>query len=267
MNCLSLIRQRYPNMSPVEKRIADCILADPEKAMHSTVVYISAMAKVSDGSIINFANSLGFKGFSQLKLNIAQHISVYNKQDEVLKIDTSKQIMRKLIDRAVASFESTYDTLGDEIDEAAKLLLKAGRIIVFGVGHSTAIARDLSIRMMRIGLPALAEADSLLAGIYGSQLKEDDVIFAVSNSGRTKDILMVAHAAKNINAKVISLTSHSDSPLTQISDVTLAAVSIEAQNYREPTTARLTQLMIGDCLIDCITNQINDMEDEDHPHL
>lgn len=258
MNCLSLIQQRYPEMSPVEKRIADCILADPKKIMNSTVVYISATAGVSEGSVINFSNSLGFKGFSQLKINLAQNISAFNTQDEINEDDTPKQIMRKIIDRAVASFESTYESMENEVEEAAKLLLKASRILVVGVGHSIAIARDLSIRLMRIGLPAYTEEDILLAGISISQMSEDDVVFAISNSGRTKEVLNVVQVANNVGAKVISLTSHNPSPLTRMSDITLVSVSLEAKDYREPTTARLTQLLLGDCLVDCIIHQNSD---------
>ncbi|MDO4548489.1 MAG: transcriptional regulator, partial [Clostridia bacterium] len=78
MNALSLIQKNYSSMSPVEKRIADCILADPEAAINATVVYISAKAEVSEGSVMNFASMLGFKGFSQMKINLAQNLSTYS---------------------------------------------------------------------------------------------------------------------------------------------------------------------------------------------
>lgn len=258
MNCLSLIRQRYPSMSPVEKRIADCILEDPSKAMNSTVVYIATKAEVSEGSVINFSNALGYKGFSQLKINLAQNISNYSAQDEIRKDDTPGQMMRKLIDRAVASFESTYDTIGSQLECAADMLLRAERIIIVGIGHSRTIAEDLGMRMMRIGLHAMSETDPLLAGIASAQLKEHDVVFIVSNSGRTKEVLSVARMAQSVGAKIIGLTSHTDSPLVKMSDAVLLSVSIEAQNYREPTTARLTQLMIGDCLVECMTHRMGD---------
>lgn len=245
-------------MSPVEKRIADCILEDPEKAMNSPIVYIAAKAEVSEGSVVNFSNGLGYKGFSQLKISLAQSISDYNVQDEILKDDTPKQVMRKLIDRASASFESTYDTMGQELERAVDILFHASKIIVVGVGHSTVVASDIAIRMMRIGLPAVCETDPLLASIASTQLKENDVLFAVSGSGRTREILTVVEAAQSVGAKVIGLTSHVVSPLAKASDVALVAVSIEAQNYREATTARLTQLLICDCLIDSITNRIGD---------
>lgn len=258
MNCLSLICQHYPSMSPVEKRIADCILSDPEKAMNSTVVYLANRAGVSEGSIINFSNSLGYKGFSQLKINLAQNISQYNLSDEIVKEDKPKQILRKLIDRAVASFNSTYDTIGTELDQAVEILCSAKRVVVVGVGHSKSIASDIAIRMMRIGLNAVAETDPLLASIISSQLEEKDVLVVVSNSGRTKDVLSVGQVAHRCGAKIIAFTSYMDSPLAHISDVTLLSVSIEAQNYSEPTTARLTQLMICDSLIESIICRIGD---------
>ena len=257
MNCLSLIRQRYAGMSSIEKRIADCILAEPEKVMNSPLVYVAKKAKVSEGSVINISNSLGYKGFSQLKINLAQYVSTYSVHDEVTREDSPKQILRKLINRAIVSFESTYDTIGQELQSATDLLSKAGKIVVVGVGHSMVIAKDISIRMMWLGLPAIAETDPLLAGTMSTQMKENDVVFAVSNSGRTREVLMVAQTAHSLGVKVIGLTSYPNSPLAKLSDVTLVSVSMEAQDYRESTTARLTQLMIGDCLIDCLTNRIS----------
>lgn len=257
MNCLSLIRQKYSGMSQVEKRIADCILAEPEKIINSTLVYVAAKAGVAEGSVINFAKSLGYIGFSQLKINLAQNMSTFNVQNEVTPKDSPKEIMRKLIDRAVTSFESTYDTIQQELQEASQLLLNAEKILVVGVGQSSTIARDLSMRMMWVGLPAISETDALLAGIITKQLSEKDVLFAVSNSGRTKEILMLAEMARSMGTKVICLTSHASSQLAKLSTVALVAVSIEAQNYREAMTARLTKLMIGDSLISYLSNQMS----------
>lgn len=258
MNCLSLIRQRYPSMSPVERRIADCILADPEKAMNSTVVYIAATAKVSEGSVINFSNMLGFKGFSQLKISLAQNISTFNAKDEFVKSDTPKQVMRKMISQAVTSFESTYDTIGEQLDQAVESVLAANKILVVGVGHSKIIAMDIAIRMMWIGLNAIAEPDPTLAGITAAQLHDNDVLIVVSNSGRTREVISTARVARNVGAKVIVLTSHPGSPLEKMSDISLLSVSTETHTYKEPTTARLTQLLLGDSLVETIMMHLGD---------
>lgn len=257
-NSLSLIKQRYPDMSPVEKRIADVILKDPGHAVNSTVVYIAAKAEVSEGSVSNFAVNLGFKGFSQMKINLAQSISNYETTDEIVDSDTPKQILGKLIDRAVASFKSTHDAIGPELDSAVDCIAKVNRVVVVGVGHSKTVANDIAIRLMRIGIDATAEVDPLLAGIVIAQLHEGDAIIAVSSSGRTKDIISAANMAKNVGAKVIGLTSFSTSPLAKICDIVLLSLSTEAEEYREATTNRLTLLMLGDCLVESVANRLGE---------
>lgn len=254
MNCLSLIQQHYPSMSAVEKRIADCIMSDPERVMSATMVYVAQKAHVSEGSVVNFSNMLGFKGFSQMKINLARNISSYNIQDEILDEDTPIQVLRKMIDWAKSSFESTADTIGSNLDMAVAALLKADKIISVGAGHSEFVAGDIANRLLRIGLNSRVESSLFFAEVAISQLKENDCVIVVSNSGRTKDVLSLAQAAKAVGAKVISLTSYTDSHLAKISDIVLLSVSVEAEYYREPRTARLTQLMIGDCLVECVSH-------------
>ena len=147
--------------------------------------------------------------------------------------DSPKQIMRKLIDRAVTSFESTYDTIQQELQESVGLLLKADKILVVGVGQSSTRARDLAMRMMWVGLPVISENDSLLEGIIVHQLKENDVVFAISNSGRTKEVLLLAETASNVGAKVICLTSHVSSPLAQLSDEAITYLDKIAEVYEQ----------------------------------
>lgn len=257
MNCLSTIRQKYSGMSQVEKRIADCILEEPEKIMHSTLVYVAAKANVAEGSVINFAKTLGYTGFSQLKIALAQNAADFQQQSEVTTEDAPKQIMRKLIDRAAASFESTYDTIQKELQTAAEYMLQAEKILVVGVGQSVVIAREMAMRMMWVGLPAVTESDVLLAGILTKQLGQEDVVLLISNSGRTKEILRLAETARSVGARVVCLTSHAESPLAKQSDVALVAVSVEAEQYREAMTARLTKLLIGDTLITYLANKSN----------
>lgn len=246
-------------MSPVEKRIADCILADPELTTKSTVVYIAKAAGVSQGSITNFSLSLGFSGFSQLKINIAQNLPTSLENDNLSKHNSPNNTFRKLVDSAKSSFESTIDTISDDaIARASDILIHANRIVLTGFAHSAPITHDLAFRLMGIGLPAQAINDVLIANVACSQLTETDVLLAISHSGRTRETLTCARIAKKSNAKVICITSYARNPLALLSDIAFVAVSNESHSYRESMTARLTQLIIGDCLIDHITNEIGE---------
>ncbi|MEA4964396.1 MAG: MurR/RpiR family transcriptional regulator [Oscillospiraceae bacterium] len=258
LNGFSLIAQRYSGMSAVEKRIADCILADPAAAVDATVVYLAAKAKVSEGSVMKFSGSLGFTGFSQMKINLAQNLGSYARREDVSGADTPEAVLRGLMRDAASSFSRTADTAGDALRRAAEALLASDQILVTGIAFSSYVAEDLSARMLRIGLPARCECDPLVSCIAAAQLTERSVLFAVSHSGRTKNLLGCAKTARESGACVIGLTSYADSPLAKESDISLVAVSMEAENYREAATARLTQLLLGDSLIAFLTAKIGD---------
>jgi len=73
-----------------------------------------------------------------------------------------------------------------------------------------------------------------------SEPKEGDVIFAISNSGETRDVVEPAARARPV-AKVIALTDHPRSQLGRIADVCLSVVS-EEMNYRSDViVSRLVQ--------------------------
>ena len=128
-NGLALIKQRLSSMSPVEKRIAACILQDPDRAVNSTIGRLAADAGVAVSSVVNFAVSLGFKGFAELKINMAQNLAGSGELErlpEALEGDP-RRALRHIISAAMVSFEDTWQALGDELSQAAELLMAASR--------------------------------------------------------------------------------------------------------------------------------------------
>ena len=68
MAILEMIHSQYEKMSAVERRIADIVLEAPEQMPRMSVAELASRAGVSEGSIINFSNRLGMKGFRALKI-------------------------------------------------------------------------------------------------------------------------------------------------------------------------------------------------------
>jgi len=257
VNGLSLIQQKYARMSPVERRIADCILSAPSEAVNMTIGQMASAAQASEGSVVNFANGLGFKGFSQMKINLAQNLQSFSADESVRDGDSARDIMRKLIRQVSASFESTCDAVGENLEAAADMLMTADRIVVVGFAYSQFVGSDLAFRLMRVGLPVQSYSDPLAAAIANTHLTEKSVIIAVSGSGRTRETIACAQTARESGARLICLTNHAESPLAQMSDIVLAAVSMEAITTHEPASARLTQLLICDALTRYILNRLD----------
>ena len=256
-NCIIFLKQRLSSMTPAEKRIAGCILENPEAVVNETLTHLAARAGTSSGSVANFAASMGFKGFSDMKIQLARSLNLSSGPDfdGVNSTDSPRQAMDKIIKSANAAFMDTLSAMGDEMDRAAEILLHAKRIEIYSGGSSLPVGHDVHYRLMRLGLPAVIIPDPLLACMSASQLTESDVAIAISHKGRTTNTLAAARMAKSRGARLITLTSFHKSPLADISDICLVSVSGEAQAYREAVISRLTQLVIIDSLCAYIAAQ------------
>jgi len=85
--------------------------------------------------------------------------------------------------------------------------------------HAAAFAKHLIERY--VGIPVSPAAPSI-ASIYGSGLHLDgELMLAISQSGRSEDLLAMTESAKRSGALVAAVTNAEDSPLAQMSDVVL----------------------------------------------
>lgn len=85
--------------------------------------------------------------------------------------------------------------------------------------HAAAFAKHLIERY--IGIPVAPAAPSI-ASIYGGELRlKDQLVLAISQSGRSEDLLVMTRSAKRSGALVVAVTNAEDSPLAEMSDVVL----------------------------------------------
>ena len=253
MNVLSQIEKDFLSMSEVEKKIGDYILHNPEKVVNTTMRVLSQEVGVSEGSIVNFSNKLGFDGFTRLKIGIAQSLGrhKYHLLDEVDDRDSPKDAMKKTMDNAIASFQSTYNAIHpDELQKAIDLIMNTKkRIEFYGVSTSSILANDAYYRFRYLGLQGAAVTDAFMLPVSASMLDEDCLAVAFSHTGRTDEIVDSMKIAKSQGAKTMCITSYSGGALAQLCDVSLVAISKEAtQIHGLPVSSRLTHLLLMDTL-------------------
>lgn len=261
-NALLKIQKELLSMSEVEKKIANYILDNPQKTVNLTMRVLAKETAVSEGSIINFANKLGFDGYTQLKINIAQGLSSHNSLifNNVGEEDTPKDAMKKMMENAISSFQSTYE-INDSKDFATAVDLIAntkGRIELYGVASSSMVAKDAAYRFMKIGVRAVAVTDALICPVSAAMLDEESLAVAISYTGRTQDIVKAMRIAKRQKAKTLCITSFANSPLASLCDLSLIVASKEAEIEGEATAARLTQLLLIDSICSFINFQRRD---------
>ena len=79
-------------------------------------------------------------------------------------------------------------------------------------------------------------------------MQKGDIIVAISNSGRSLDLIENLKIAQNAGATTICITGGYNSPITKVSDIVLMAVSKEQMYKPEPMSSRIAQLSIIDVL-------------------
>lgn len=142
-------------------------------------------------------------------------------------------------------------TIDADFARACRLILACtGRVIVSGMGKSGHIARKIAATLASTGTPAFfvhpAEASHGDLGMVTPQ----DVFIALSNSGRTDELLTIIPQVKRAGTALIALTGDATSPLAHHADIHLyAGAKQEACPLNlAPTASTTAALALGDAL-------------------
>ena len=134
---------------------------------------------------------------------------------------------------------------------ACELILDCrGRVVVTGMGKSGHVGRKIAATLASTGTPAFfvhpAEASHGDLGM----ITRDDVVVALSNSGRTEEVLRIVPSIKREGARLIALTGDPASTLAGLADVHLfAGARREACPLNlAPTASTTAALALGDAL-------------------
>ncbi|KVN14338.1 MULTISPECIES: MurR/RpiR family transcriptional regulator [unclassified Burkholderia] len=247
---LPRIEATRAQLRPSERKLADFVLAAPREVLDLSMTELAARAGASQPTIARFCQALGCSGFREFKIRLAQSVapgvaSVYR---DVEPDERAPGIIGKVFDRTIGALIEVRNSLSaTSVADAIELLTRASRIEFYGAGGSGIAAQDIQHKFFRLGVPSVAYSDPHTFSMSAALLGANDVVVAISNTGRTRDIVDAARAALACGAKVISIT-HSHSPLAQLSTVSLASNVAEETDVFSPMTSRMSHLAIGDIL-------------------
>ena len=262
VNILLQLRSNLEFLSNTEKKIAALILQDPQRFITYSLNELSELANVSHGSIINFSKKYAGGGFPALKLNIASSLHT---DDAPLSLadpgDSIKDVLTKNIRSQTKSFETT-SVLNKEatLQQVAERIIHAKRIEIYGVYRSAVVATDLYYQLLQLGFSVSFISDILTCAVSASMLSKNDLVIAISASGKTQEIINVVKNARKHGASVVSLTSNISSPLARLSDDVLLAVSSGVSISGSSTEIRSSQLLMIDTLCSYLLGKMDDAD-------
>lgn len=249
---LKMLQNMLEQLPASERKIAQFILENPQSILNSTVNDIGAQAKTSGAAVIRLCKSLGLNGFQDLKVRIAGDLVKPAEQGyrDIEPGESYFSIVQKTTSNSIQSIRDSAEMINyEELERAVQTLLAAQNVHFFGIGASNIIAKDAQQKFLRIQKNATAFTDTHLVATLIANAKEDDVVFAISHSGETAEIIKVISLAKERGVKTISLTKYGQSSVASLADIKLfTSYSGEAAFRSAATSSRLAQLYMMDIL-------------------
>lgn len=233
-----------------ERAVAGFILENPHEVLDLSIADLSQRAGVSQPTVARFASAMGFSGYREFKLRLAQSLASGTPfvHQDVTPDDDLGMVTPKVFDRAVGALLNVRNHLDQtQVKRAVELIAKARRIECYGIGNSGIIALDAQHKLFRFGMPTMSYTDTHTMAMAATVLKRGDVVIAISASGRTTDILGGVEIALESGADVIAITA-GDSPLARLATVALYADVPEDPEIYAPMISRLAHLTIVDVL-------------------
>ena len=132
-----------------------------------------------------------------------------------------KARMQDIIAKEAAAVAAIQVT--DAFEQAVNILLNCrGKVITTGIGKAGYIAHKFAATLSSTGTPAFfvhpAEAGHGDLGM----LDDGDAVVAFSTSGKSNEVLEMLEIVHNLGVDhVIGVTSHTDAPLRELSEVVL----------------------------------------------
>jgi DNA-binding MurR/RpiR family transcriptional regulator len=271
MSILKILGAKIDSMTQADRQIARFILDHPEKMLTMSSAALAQATGRSQSSVVKFSQKLGYEGYQQLKLDVNKakaqefHAPAGVIHGSIDASDSYMTILQKLIGSKLLSMRETSAVNTEStIDSALDALMSARRIQLAGVGASSLVARDFSYKLLKLGRTVLVDSDSHIQISNASALNDQDLIIALSHSGRSMETLRIAELAKKRGATLLSVTGLQPNPLLDIADISLFTVADEERVRSSAITSRDAQLMLTDMLFILLLRRQADAYDYIH---
>jgi DNA-binding MurR/RpiR family transcriptional regulator len=258
MSAFVKIKSIKSSLSTSETKLADFILESSNVIRTLSSLELSKVIGVSQSSVIKFSQKLGYKGYPAFKLAL---IDTSNNEFFATKIhgeitlnDSLEMISSKMLNSKRSVLNETIN-LNEQcfFEQAIKMIKSAKRMVICGLGGSALVGKDFSYKLQKLGIAAIADSNVHSQLAYVTSFTSHDLVFAISESGSTHEVIKITEQAKKNNCKVISLTRYGKNAVSENADLRLYSVA-EIESIRlSSILSRTSQEFIIDILFVAIT--------------
>ena len=244
-DALVRIRTLYNQLTNAEKLVADFVL-DHEDVVYRSITEVASQSGAGYGSVVRFCKRLGYSGFQDLKIQLTKDLALRTAYQK----DESNDPVIHIQEQCFEDLRNTAQMIvPEQLEEAARMLLSARKVLVVGFASSAITAKEIEYRLTRFGILAVAASDDQVQRMRAVSLTPEDVLFMVSFSGTTKRIISAGEVAREAGAKTMCLTNFAQSPVSELSDIRLVT-AVHIDPLRAEIVSRVPMAFVLDILFD-----------------
>ena len=256
MSVISKMKEMQGELTAKEKKISKYILQHLDKIVYMNTYQIADKCKVSQASVVRFEKKLGYSGFPEFKISFGRDMGRRDVEEkinfiyeDIQETDELDDLIKKIAYANSNIIQDTYSILDtNTVKEAVEIIKNARKIFILGAGYSGIVAKDFHYKLGELGMNSICEADYHIQLASISTLNESDVVFVISQGGKTVDIYNLVKEAKKRKAKIISVTQMSSNPIRDLADIKISTI-MEKNNFRSTAlSSRIAQLTIIDII-------------------
>jgi DNA-binding MurR/RpiR family transcriptional regulator len=269
---LPRLERMMDSMTLSEIRIARKLLESPSEFVRSSVRGIAADLGVSEPTILRFCRAVGCEGFKDLKFRLIQELALTQAMSDqaartLRPASTSEHAAGaknpnddRVFDTIIEALTRTRDTLAyKDVLTAAQAIAKAGRVVVYGIGGSSAaLAAEAHNRLFRFNIPIMVFTDGYTQRMSAAILSEGDVALFISSTGRPRELQESLELAKYYKATCIAITDK-ETPLGRDADICLhVGLQVAGAEEFQPNPMRFAQLYVIDRLAHAVAGVVGE---------
>ncbi|WP_204436852.1 MurR/RpiR family transcriptional regulator [Amphibacillus cookii] len=203
--------KQIATFSDLEHSLYSYIIKNIDKVIYMRIRDLANVTHVSTTTILRFCKKLDCDGFSEFKVKLKMYQEGQEERNDIL---TGEKSLTEFLERTLTQdFQS-------KINDIAKVIAKAQRVVFIGIGSSGILAEYGSRYFSGLKKFAFYIKDPFLP--IHEQYIEDSVTIVLSVSGETSTTLAQVNQFKQEGSVIVSITNNADSALAKLSDYNLA---------------------------------------------
>ena len=210
-------------LSPSQRQIADCLIANMNEAALWGVEDLATKSGTCVATVVRFAKKLEYSGYLEMrKALVTDAKRHYGRGEQLLQAPVgASATLLEVARRDIRNIETLVKAVDENLLQRVVKQVKTSRIrLAIGDGVSALMARQLAYLLINTGLPVLEGNPADFATQVG-MLDTKDLLIAISITPYTQETLDAAAYARKRGVPVLAFTDSLNSPLAKSATLTL----------------------------------------------